>query len=151
MTTDPAAPTPEAEAPPLQPAPVAELPAILVVEDDESLSYLLVFMLEREGFKVHLCRNGQQARTYIEANASTAVVVLDIALPYLDGFALLRIMRDRVAWESTPVIMLTSKSQPQEVAQCFRAGANDYLLKPFHPADLLARIHKLYPRATPAN
>ena len=108
-------------------------------------------MLEREGFKVHLCRNGQQARTYIEGNASTAVVVLDIALPYLNGFALLRIMRDRVAQESTPVIMLTSRSQPQEVAQAFRAGANDYLLKPFHPADLLARIHKLYPRAKPAN
>ena len=108
-------------------------------------------MLEREGFKVHLCRNGQQARTYIEGNASTAVVVLDIALPYLNGFALLRIMRDRVARESTPVIMLTSRSQPQEVAQAFRAGANDYLLKPFHPADLLAGIHRLYPCATPAN
>ena len=88
-----------------------------------------------------LCQDGQQARTYIEGNASTAVVVLDIALPYLDGFALLRFMRDRVAWESTPVIMLTSEFQPQEVAQAFRAGANDCLLKPFHPADLLVRIH----------
>ena len=115
------------------------------------LSYLLVFMLEREGLKHHLCQDDQQARTYIEGNASTAVVVFDIALPYLNGFALLRIMRDRVARGSTPVIMLTSKSQPQEVAQSFRAGANDYLLKPFHPADLLARIHKIYPCATPAN
>ena len=58
-------------------------------------------------------QDDQQARTYIAGNASTAVVVLDIALAYLDGFALLRIKRDRVVWESTPVIMLTSKSQPQ--------------------------------------
>ena len=96
-------------------------------------------------------QDDQQARTYIEGNASTAVVLLDIALPYLDGFALLRIKRDKVAWESTPVIMLTSKSRPQEVAQAFRAGANDYLLKPFYPADLPARIHKLHPCATSAN
>ena len=120
-------------------------------KNDKSLSYLLVFMLEREGFKYHLCQDDQQARTYIEGNASTAVVVLDIALAYLDGFALLRTMRDRVVWKSTPVIMLTSKSQPQKVAQAFRAGANDYLLKPFHSAELLARIHKLYLRATPAS
>ena len=70
-------------------------------------------MLDHEGSKYHLCQDDQQARTYIEGNAFTAVVVLDIALAYLDGFALLRIMRDRVVWESTPVIMLTSKSQPQ--------------------------------------
>ena len=120
-------------------------------KNDKSLAYLLVCMLEREGFKYHLCQDDQQAKTYIEGNASTAVVVLDIALAYLDGFVLLRTMRYKIAWKSTPVITLISKSQPQEVAQCFRAGANDYLLKPFHPADLLARIHKLYPRATPAN
>ena len=65
-------------------------------------------------------------RPCIEGNAATAVVILVIALP-LDGFALLRIMRHRFAWETTPVIMLTSRSQPQEVAQAFsfRAGAND--------------------------
>ena len=61
MSTDPAAPTAEAEAPPVQATPIAELPAVLMVEDDESLSYLLVFMLEREGFKVHLCQDGHQA------------------------------------------------------------------------------------------
>ncbi|WP_341922019.1 response regulator transcription factor [Polaromonas sp. YR568] len=151
MTTDSTPPPLEAEAPPVQEEPAAALPAVLVVEDDESIAYLLVFMLEREGFKVHLCEDGRQARKYVEENASTDIVVLDIALPYLDGFGLIRVMRDRIAWESTPIIMLTAKAQEQDVAKALRAGANDYLLKPFHPADLLARVHKLCARETPAS
>ena len=61
------------------------------------------------------------------------------------------VMRARIAWESTPIIMLTAKAQEQDVAKALRAGANDYLLKPFHPADLLARVHKLCARETPAS
>ncbi len=119
------------------------------MEDDESISYLLVIMLERAGFNVHLSQDGRDAQKYVEQNDPPDLVVLDISLPYVDGFTLIRIMRDRIAWKLTPIIMLTAKAEKRDVTKALRAGANDYLLKPFHPAELLARVNKLHVRETP--
>jgi DNA-binding response OmpR family regulator len=132
------------------PAPLAPTPTLgaLVVEDDNSISHLLVFMLERQGFKVHLCEDGRAAQKYIEANTPPDIVILDVSLPFVDGFSLIRIIRDRSAWATTPIIMLTAQAQRQDVAKALRAGANDYLLKPFHPAELLSRVQKLCAQKT---
>lgn len=140
MTSDP---TPD-------PAPLVPTPTLsaLVVEDDDSISHLLVFMLERLGFKVHLSEDGRAAQKYIEGNAPPAIAILDVSLPYVDGFSLIRIIRDRSSWATTPIIMLTAQAQRQDVAKALRAGANDYLLKPFHPAELLSRVQKLCAQKT---
>jgi len=95
-----------------------------VVEDDESISSILVFILEQAGFKVHLSHDGLDAQKYVAQNDPPDLVVLDIALPHVDGFTLLRSMRDRIAWESTPIIMLTAKAQGQDVTKALRLGAN---------------------------
>lgn len=64
-------------------------------------------------------------------------------LPYLDGFELIRKIRGHATWNHVPVIMLTSKSQEQNIVRALDYGANDYLVKPFRPGELLARIRRV--------
>jgi DNA-binding response OmpR family regulator len=122
---------------------MAEGPSILVVEDDEHIAYLLDFMLRREGFAVHLARDGLEAESMIADLAPTALVLLDIMLPYRDGFQLIAHLRALEAWREVPVVMLTSKSQESEVVRALEAGANDYVTKPFKPKELMARLRRL--------
>ena len=117
--------------------------SVLVVEDDEHISHLLKFMLQREKYIVHLARDGREAKQFIENNVPPDVVLLDVMLPFFDGFALVALLREQPGWETTPVIMLTAKTQEQDIVRALDAGANDYILKPFQPAELLARVKRL--------
>ena len=121
----------------------ADPPLALVVEDEETTGYLLVFILEREGFKVEWKKNGRDADRFIHRSEAPHIVLLDISLPDMDGYGLLGLIRARPAWQHVPVLMLTSLSEAKYVAKAVARGANDYLLKPFHPAELVKRVHKL--------
>jgi DNA-binding response OmpR family regulator len=118
-------------------------PKVLVVEDDAIISYLLNFRLEREGFDVTLAADGQQACEYLETMTPPSLVLMDVMLPYLDGFELITRLRDKAEWDDVPVIMLTSKSHEQSIVRALDAGANDYVLKPFRPDELMARLRRL--------
>ena len=118
----------------------------LVVEDDEHISHLLKFILEREEFVVHLARDGREARQFIEENPPPSIVLLDVMLPFLDGFALVGLLRAQPDWKTVPVIMLTAKTQEKDIVRALDEGANDYIVKPFQPAELLARIKRFSPR-----
>ena len=118
-------------------------PSVLVVEDDENISHLLKFMLQREKYVVHLARDGREAKQFIESNAPPDIVLLDVMLPFFDGFTLVALLREQPAWKTTPVIMLTAKTQEHDIVRALHAGANDYILKPFQPAELLARVKRL--------
>jgi DNA-binding response OmpR family regulator len=118
-------------------------PSVLVAEDDEHISHLLQFMLRREKYVVHLARDGREAKQYIEHNAPPDIVLLDVMLPFVDGFALIGLLREQPVWKSTPVIMLTAKTQEQDIVRALNAGANDYVTKPFQPVELMARIKRL--------
>ncbi len=120
----------------------------LVVEDDEHIAHLLQFILEREGFSVHVARDGRAAKEFIEHQPPPAIVLLDVMLPFFDGFALIGMLRAQTGWQATPVIMLTAKTQEKDIIRALDAGANDYILKPFQPAELLARIKRLSLRKT---
>jgi DNA-binding response OmpR family regulator len=117
--------------------------AALVVEDDDQISFLLKFILEREGFDVKVARDGRQATLMIDEMAAPAVVTLDVMLPYADGFQLLAHLRGKPGWKAVPVLMLTSKSQEKDIVRALDAGANDYIVKPFQPDELRARIKRL--------
>jgi len=71
------------------------------------------------------------------------LVLLDVMLPYVDGFELLRKIRAQVTWSKVPIIMLTAKSQEQTIVRALDQGANDYIVKPFRPGELLARIRRV--------
>jgi len=100
-------------------------------------------MLTRASYKVHLAHDGKEAKEFIEKSPPPAIVLLDVMMPFFDGFALLGILRSQPAWKTTPVLMLTAKTQEQDIVRALSAGANDYVLKPFQPAELLARIKRL--------
>jgi DNA-binding response OmpR family regulator len=120
-------------------------PVVLVAEDDEQISFLLQFLLEREGFRVLLARDGHEAQKLIDEIPPPRLVMLDIMMPYADGFEVLAHLRAKTDWRSTPVIMLTARSQEKDIVRALDAGASDYVVKPFLPEELKARIRRFVP------
>lgn len=121
------------------PAPIK----ILVVEDDDHIAQVLKFMLERQGYPTLLAGDGLAARTIIEQESSIPeLILLDVMLPYIDGFELVRLIRSQPAWREIPILMLTAKTMERDIVRALDAGANDYILKPFQPNELLARVRR---------
>jgi len=116
---------------------------VLVVEDNDEICYLIQFLLEREGLLVQVARDGRAAEQMIATMAPPDLAVLDVMLPYTDGFQLLGQIRGRKEWDTVPVIMLTAKAQENDIVRALEAGATDYIVKPFQPNELLARIRRL--------
>lgn len=117
-------------------------PVALVVEDDEHIAHLLRFMLEREKYAVHLARDGREGQAFIQSQPVPTIVLFDVMLPFVDGFELVRLARAQPGWESVPVLMLTAKTQERDIVRALDAGATDYILKPFQPNELLARLRR---------
>ncbi|HKW38627.1 MAG TPA: response regulator transcription factor [Burkholderiales bacterium] len=120
---------------------------ILLVEDDPDLAKLVRFRLEREGWSVRHVSDGEQAQREFSASPQPDLVLLDVMLPYRNGYELLAELRRRKGWEALPVLMLTSRGKEQDVVKGLALGANDYLSKPFRPAELVARVRKLLPKS----
>jgi DNA-binding response OmpR family regulator len=118
-------------------------PKILVVEDDKSVSYLLEFILNREGFATASAADGRAAEILFESEPLPLLILLDVMLPYQDGFQLIRIIRTKRGWGDVPIIMLTSNSHEEDIVRALDSGANDYVVKPFQPNELLARVRRL--------
>ncbi|HVS02612.1 MAG TPA: response regulator transcription factor [Thermoanaerobaculia bacterium] len=116
---------------------------ILVVEDDEAIAQGLVFNLERKGYRVDLTGDGREALARLEQDAYD-LVVLDVRLPGIDGFEVCERLRRRN--DFTPILMLTARTQPDDVVYGLKLGADDYVTKPFDLAELLARIEGLLRR-----
>jgi len=116
----------------------------MVVEDDLIISALLKHMLARRGFEVHLASDGRQASAMVEElTAPPGLVMLDVMLPFVDGFDLITLIRNKQEWKDVPIIMLTSKAQEQNIVRALDAGATDYVVKPFQPEELMARVRRL--------
>lgn len=115
---------------------------VVVVEDDENIGYLLNFMLTREGYQVLVAADGREASGLIGSIEPPDLVLLDVMLPYMDGFELYDQIRGRPEWKGVPVVMLTAKSQERDVVRALDAGVIDYITKPFQPAELVARIRR---------
>lgn len=120
---------------------------VLVVEDDPDVAFLLEYMLGRDGYQVLLCRDGKQAAAEIERVEPPALALLDIMLPYKDGFELVTLIRSKPEWNQVPIVMLTSKSLERDIVRALDAGASDYVVKPFQPGELMARLRR-YLRGT---
>jgi DNA-binding response OmpR family regulator len=118
----------------------------LVVEDDEQIAQVLRFILEREGFEVHAAADGRAAQALIDTLAPPAIVTLDVMLPHADGYELLARIRARAGWEQVPVVLLTARSQEKDIVRALDGGASDYLVKPFKPDELRARVRRLLRR-----
>lgn len=119
---------------------------VLIVEDEEALAAVVRRGLERDGFVVDVAENGVDGLWAATENVYD-VIMLDIMLPQLNGYAVLKELRERQVW--TPVLMLTAKDGDYDQADAFDLGADDYLTKPFGFVVLVARLRALMRRGAP--
>ena len=117
---------------------------VLIVEDEEHLAAGLRFNLDAEGYDVRVEENGRAALDLLRGTDHFDLVLLDIMLPEMDGFEVVRRLRD--AGDFVPVMILTARGQTDDVLRGFEVGADDYLPKPFDLPVLLARIEGLLRR-----
>lgn len=123
-------------------------PRILVVEDEETLSLLLAYNLESEGFTVECVERGDEADLRLIENPPD-LVILDWMLPGVSGLEICRRMRARQATRGLPVIMLTARGEEAERVRGLSTGADDYIVKPFSVPELIARVRALLRRTNP--
>ncbi|MFC2072692.1 response regulator transcription factor [Chloroflexota bacterium] len=114
-----------------------EQESILVVDDEETVRKLLQRILEESGHSVITASNGHEALEKL-SQQKIKLVLLDIKMPGLDGFSVLKRLRET---SNVPVIMLTATKEPNTVADALSLGADDYVRKPFKQGELLARIN----------
>jgi pilus assembly protein CpaE len=122
---------------------------ILVVDDDPNVQRLLQYTLKQEGYEVVIAADGSDGFRQWSAERP-ALILLDVMLPKLDGYQVATKIRQAEGGDShVPIIMLTAEREVEQKVRGLRAGADDYLIKPFHPAELLARIKSLLARFAP--
>ena len=115
---------------------MSNAPSLLVIDDEEQMRRLLRVTLESAGYKVIAAASGKEGIQLASANRFDAIL-LDLGLPDGDGVDVLRQLRQ---WATYPVIILSVRSSEQDIITALDAGANDYLTKPFHSGELLARL-----------
>ncbi len=119
-------------------------PRVLVVEDEKNVAEVVERYLVREGFETDSANDGRTALEMIQSNGAD-LVILDIMLPHVDGLTVARKMRE--AGDQTPIIMLTARGQESDIVLGLGLGADDYMAKPFSPAELVARVHAVLRRS----
>jgi len=120
-------------------------PTILVVEDDPALAELLRYNLARDGFAVTIASDGDAALAAVEQNPPD-LVVLDWMIPGLSGVEVCRRLRRRDATRAMPIIMVTARGEETDRIEGLESGADDYVVKPFSPGELAARIRAVLRR-----
>ena len=123
---------------------------ILIVEDESAIAQTLIWALATDGFAPHHVMLGQAALNWLQENPAPALILLDVGLPDISGFEVLRKLRQ---FSSTPVIFLTARNDEIDRVVGLEMGADDYVSKPFSPRELVARIRAVLrrpPLAAPA-
>lgn len=124
-------------------------PRILIVEDEEAQAEVLKYNLDREGFDVLLSVDGEDA-LYAVDEYQPDLLLLDWMLPSLSGISICQRLRSRPETRSLPIIMLTARSEEIDRIRGLDSGADDYVIKPFSPTELIARVRAVLRRTRPA-
>src|SRR5659263_412479 len=109
---------------------------VLIVDDDLETLRLVGLMLQRQGYEILVANSGKQALS-IARSDNPDLIVLDIMMPEMDGFQVSHMLRNDPALSSLPILMFTAKTQLDDKVAGYDAGADDYLTKPVHPAELV--------------
>ena len=121
---------------------------VLVVEDDSAIQELMRFTLERAGFKVSVVTNAEDAQNELR-EALPDVAVIDWMLPRTSGLALAKQLREAPRTQKLPIIMVTARGEEADRVAGLEQGADDYIVKPFSPRELVARIQAVLRRRAP--
>jgi len=119
-------------------------PLIVVADDDELLRSLVEFKLRGRGYDVVPAQDGEEALKLVAIHVPD-LIVLDAMMPGRDGFAVLRQLKSDAKLADIPVVMLTARRLESDIVGALQAGASDYLIKPFSPEELAARVARLLP------
>jgi len=128
---------------------MAKAPHVLVVEDEAALADLLKYNLEKEGYRVSVANDGEEALVVADENPPD-LVVLDWMLPKAPGIEVCRRLRARQQTRNTPIVMLTARTEESDRIRGLDIGADDYITKPFSMSELLARLRAVMRRIRPA-
>lgn len=120
------------------------MPIVMVVDDDQDLAEMLSIVLTGAGMEVDLVSRGDQVMDLFNTNPPD-LILLDVMLPGIDGVQVCKIIRET---SMVPIVMLTAKGDTQDVVLGLEAGADDYMVKPFKPQELVARINTRLRRST---
>lgn len=116
--------------------------SVLIVEDDDDLAAILRFLFERYGLAVERIADGRAAMERL-ASPAPHLVLLDIMLPYIDGMELIQRLRDSPGWSAVPLVVLSARAREADIVRALELGADDYVLKPFQPDEVVARLRRL--------
>lgn len=119
-------------------------PSILIVEDDAHIAQLIQMTLQVSGYRTEICPDGRRALALL-GDQTFDLVILDVMLPGLDGFSLMEAAK-QTGKKLPPVLFLTAKLEVADRVRGLRLGAEDYMLKPFHPVELQARVEGILRR-----
>ena len=123
-------------------------PHVLVVEDEDALAELLQYNLKKEGFRVTVAADGEEAMMLVEERQPD-VVILDWMLPKISGIEVCRRLRSRQETRNLPIIMLTARGEEADRIRGLDTGADDYIVKPFLMKELFARVRAILRRIRP--
>lgn len=115
--------------------------SLVIVEDDESIA-LAERLILQEQFTVHVARDGEEGLALVKKHKPHAVV-LDIMMPKLSGFEVCKRIREDASIKNTKVVMVTAKDQQRDESRGLESGADDYIMKPFEPAELLHVVNQV--------
>ncbi|MCL6520157.1 MAG: response regulator [Armatimonadota bacterium] len=116
---------------------------ILAVDDEKHIVRLVQVNLERQGYEVVTASDGKEALQKVEEERPD-LVILDVMMPYMDGFEVLQNLRRNPSTRDIPVIMLTAKAQDADVFRGWQSGVDCYLTKPFNPMELISFVKRIF-------
>lgn len=114
---------------------------VLLAEDEEHIGKLIVFKLEKEGLEVIWKQDGESALAAVKSELPD-LILLDVMMPKMNGFDVLKAIQNDESIKNIPIVMLTAKAQESDIVDGINKGATDYIVKPFRPAELVARIKR---------
>lgn len=114
---------------------------ILAIDDEKSIRFIIENTFNKD-FEVKTLNNGMDALFYLQSGNLPDIIICDLEMPVLNGLEFLRRIRESGFFEEIPVIMLSGKEESADKIKCFEMGADDYVLKPFNPKELIARIKR---------
>lgn len=125
-------------------------PSVLVVEDEPAQREVLAYNLQAEGFRVQQADNGEEA-LLIVAEETPDLIVLDWMLPSVSGIEVCRRLKSRADTKNVPIIMLSARSEETDLVRGLETGADDYIVKPYSVAELMARVRTQLRRSRPSS
>ncbi len=119
-------------------------PCILIVDDEYFLAEAIQLRLEFEGFSTLLAEDGKKALEVLD-QTPVDLVLMDLIMPEMDGITAITHMREDSRFKNIPVIVLSAKARAQDKEETIKVGANDFMIKPFEPKELVAMVRKYLP------